>query len=328
MNAHLFTFNSEDWRIWRALLARALLFAAIFYALMALINWQIGRNVFSWYGLDYRALVERKSASSAILLGTSHFAHGVRPSLLDQESFEFYNYALDAASPSFYAQWYSRLYRKFQPAPRLVLIDVPGFLFDRHKLSRRYEQDSEFFPSAHFWAEMWMGEVERGVLLKHRWPVVKYRRRYTPLCFREHLYMGRPELYERGWMPLIGQAPGGGAIAYEPAQVMDSEVRAFEALLDRLAADGAQVILVQMPVYLPSVTIEPESVARVRELAERRGLPVLDYNAERRAALNDRLEYFYDYGHLNQEGAEIFSRTLAADLCAWLAAGARAEHSR
>ncbi|MFN0060681.1 MAG: hypothetical protein ACKVX7_19680 [Planctomycetota bacterium] len=313
----------------RTIARRATLFAAIFALVLAALDWRLGANVFTSYALGYRALTAAVGAppDEVLLLGTSHVARGVDPTQLGAPAERAFNFALDAAPPSFFVDWYTRLYRKYRPAPKRVVIDAASFIFDGQRLYRRYAHDSEYFPADHFWRELEAGEVSRELLIKHRWPLLKYRRNYSLLLRHENLNMDSLDRYSFGWMPLVGTNPHHDRVQYPPTHIEETEVRALERLLEVLASDRVEVVLVQTPVYLPKFPLDDATTRRIAAIAAARGIPFLNYNAERRSDLNSELQHFHDYGHLNVDGGKIFSARLGVDLHRLRLGGLRAERT-
>jgi len=86
--------------------------------------------------------------------------------------------------------------------------------------------------------------------------------------------------------------------------------------LDELERSKIEVILVQVPGYLPArngMNIE-ESMELINRIAEKRRIPFLDYDTKRITNINTDPSMFSDWIHLNEKGSDAFSELLKSDL--------------
>jgi hypothetical protein len=99
-------------------------------------------------------------------------------------------------------------------------------------------------------------------------------------------------------------------------EINPAQWKAFEELLDALKRDEIKVIFVQVPGYLPGRRDEDisKNVLLLKGIAEKRGIPFLDYETERLSSINTNMDLFTDWTHLNEAGSEAFSKLLKEDL--------------
>ena len=99
-------------------------------------------------------------------------------------------------------------------------------------------------------------------------------------------------------------------------EVNPVQLGAFEELLNDLERDGIKVIFVHVPGYLcvrdnQNISI---NVQLLKGIAEKRGIPFLDYETERISSINTSPDLFADWTHLSEKGSEAFSKLLKQDL--------------
>ena len=93
--------------------------------------------------------------------------------------------------------------------------------------------------------------------------------------------------------------------------------------IDRLREGGTEVVLFQTPVcwWTEEGDARDRAQAEIRRIAEERSLPFLDYqHGAKPSAVAGRPEYFWDWTHVSETGAQVFSRELWRDARAALPA--------
>jgi hypothetical protein len=83
-----------------------------------------------------------------------------------------------------------------------------------------------------------------------------------------------------------------------------------------MTSDGIKVILINTPEY-GSKDEEYKKIIALNYLdsfAKKNGLPFLNYNLSKRCPINDDKDLFTDWGHLNDQGSQLFSVILRKDL--------------
>jgi lysophospholipase L1-like esterase len=94
------------------------------------------------------------------------------------------------------------------------------------------------------------------------------------------------------------------------------QINAFKELLNDFEKNNIQVILVNIPGYLPARDPDniQESIELIHKIAEEKNIPFLDYETERVTDLNTDPSLFSDWVHLNGKGSDAFSKLLKSDL--------------
>ena len=119
--------------------------------------------------------------------------------------------------------------------------------------------------------------------------------------------------YYKGYIPW--DVPFSGGTTTVGCVHNRGEWRKFEKLLDQFEEDGIKVIFVECPEYTGWQSTDREIHNKeLAELAESRGIPFLNYNAELASDLNDDNRNYSDWGHLSKRGSTAFSKVLAEDL--------------
>ena len=114
----------------------------------------------------------------------------------------------------------------------------------------------------------------------------------------------------KGWKPMSGVLDTVGVKAEEYPFPVDQE---RVALLERFISDcqqhGIQLIFIESPMYICS----KEDVFKFpRELAAKHHIQFVDHYRD--TDFVGHAEFFYDYGHLNKQGAEKYSAIIAQEL--------------
>ena len=85
--------------------------------------------------LDYDALFHNNTKYDGIIIGTSHSAMGIRPSILDSSGMSFFNFATNGVNASYLDNWWEFIYQKYSNyKPQYVIIGVDWFLFNNNVL--------------------------------------------------------------------------------------------------------------------------------------------------------------------------------------------------
>jgi hypothetical protein len=194
-----------------------------------------------------------------------------------------------------------------------VLFGVDATFCVRHTWSRRYAQDSAYWPWDALADHLVRGDQDRGTALLQRFALIRRREAFQdalagkapdqPMCLaRAH----------DGFVPLIS-AP---RLRHEHLPDEDDPAYAADlrALLADLGRDHVQVVLFQVPT-LTSLAGDPHRQnARIAALATRFKLPFLDFNGPLRSEFNRNTRLYSDPNHLGALGAARFGPALAHEL--------------
>ena len=114
----------------------------------------------------------------------------------------------------------------------------------------------------------------------------------------------------KGWKPLDGQLDTTGLKAEEfPFPVHQEKLQLLERFIQDCQTKGIHLSFIVSPMYICT----KQDVFKVpRDLAKRYNIPIFDYFRDQQ--FMGHAELFYDYGHLNREGAVIFSKKVCNDL--------------
>ena len=114
----------------------------------------------------------------------------------------------------------------------------------------------------------------------------------------------------KGWKPLEGVIDTTGIKAEEYPYPIDKE---RVLLLERFIKDCQRKHIHLSIIVSPMYVCSKEDVFKVpRELAEKFQIPFIDHYRD--SAYVNHAELFYDYGHLNKKGAELFSEKVCQEL--------------
>lgn len=114
----------------------------------------------------------------------------------------------------------------------------------------------------------------------------------------------------KGWKPMEGELDTCGVVAEEyPFPIDEERLALLDSFITICLQRNIELIFVVSPMYVCS----KEDVFQVpRELMHRRNIPFLDHYRD--TTFVGHAEYFYDFGHLNRKGAELFSMILSKEI--------------
>jgi len=293
------------------------LFTLILLLILTLMDQWMDREYYPHYSLQYDEVFRPKVNANVIILGASHATHGINPKYLESDGLKIYNFSLNGASPSFNLKWYKRVFQHYYKKPSHVIYGVHWVMFDSQFLKRRFEQDSKYFPFDVFLKEMRDLKTSKALLL-NRFAFIRERKqlmsRVVQLFKRQQEEVFLKSGYYRGFIPFETKRDLDKEVANP--KIEESQLRDFKELLDEFEREGVKVIFVEVPTYLygfDSSTLS-ENTQLLKKIAEERKIPFLDYETEKRTAINTNPAFFSDAAHLNGKGSETFSKLLKKDL--------------
>ena len=301
------------------------LFSAIVVLLALGINWLVRtyNDEPVNFSKHYDELLDGEVNANAIVIGSSHGVHAVRPTLLNTDTYSFYNFALNGANPRFFLHWYRNLFKPFYTKPTYCIYTVDWFIFNEFWLWRNFEQDSEFFPWSVFYnSYISDNHFNKSSLIANRFPLLKYRS-LDDLSKAFNLRKGDPrypeEGYDKGFIPykieydelLFQHSP-----VDVNSKIFEAQQRCFEELINIFQQADIKLIFLFTPEY--GISAEEyasiETMKVIYTLAEKYEVPVLNYNTDQRSKINDNHNNFSDWGHMNASGSRLFSSVLKEDL--------------
>lgn len=300
------------------------LFGLVVAGLASIVNLKIGEVLTGppHYRLHYKEIFGGRCSYNAIIIGTSHAVHSIRPAMLEIPGFNFFNFALNGSNPEFYYKWYTEVYSENCKKPKLVVYAVDWFMFDETWMFRRFEHDSEYWPFDAFLSKLaksWSCGVSALVL--NRFPVIKHNdiqdiyKAFTSPRHKEFLL----KYYDRGYIPYVTNNVESldnadcGEIPDET--ISHKQVKYLKKLVEHLIGEGVELIFINIPEYGPASNYnDKKSFGILKRLCKKYDIPYVGYNIDRRTGINVQRIYYSDWGHLNLIGSEPFSRVLSKDL--------------
>ena len=114
----------------------------------------------------------------------------------------------------------------------------------------------------------------------------------------------------KGWKPLDGQLDTIGLKAEEfPFRVHQEKLQLLERFIQDCQAKDIKLGFIISPMY---ICTKQDVYKEPRDMAKQHNIPFFDYFRD--PQFTGHAELFYDYGHLNREGATIFSKKVSNDL--------------
>lgn len=293
-------------------------FFFILFVILILMDFWMDHELNPHYPLQYREAFNPKVNANVIIMGASQTAHGINPRYLEEGPLRIFNFSMDGAGPSFNLTWYKRIFELRHPAPVCVIYGVHWGMFDERVVVRKIEQDSHYFPYYFLFSEF-RHLKELKALILNRFAFIRERQKLTERLFRGTRQAVVLSKYYHGFAPYERR---GGLDKKKDMTPKNSEaqISAFEALLDEFEKNKIQVILVQVPGYLPgrdASNIE-ESMKLINKIAQKRKILFLDYETEKITDINTDPSMFSDWIHLNEKGSDAFSKMLKGDIASLL----------
>ena len=114
----------------------------------------------------------------------------------------------------------------------------------------------------------------------------------------------------KGWKPMDGVLDTLGVKAEEyPFPVDEDRVRLLEKFVETCKQNDIKLVFAVSPMYVCS---QQDVFKLPREMAEKYGVPFIDHYRD--SLFVGHPEYFYDFGHMNRKGAELYSRIFVKEL--------------
>jgi hypothetical protein len=270
------------------------------------------------YKNKYESVINDSQVFNGIILGTSYATHSMRPTLLDESGYRFYNYAFNGSNPEFHLKWYNHFIHKNKIKPKYCLYEVDFFMFDKDWLWRRFEQDAEYFPTNLFVNELLSdSDFKKMDVIINRFPFLKYRTQIKQsLLLKEGSQYFNSNNYDRGYISY--SVPFDNKL-FKPKldyKIDSSQVKYFKLLLKQILDDDIKIIFVMTPQYGISEDkyYQMESLKIIDSISKKFNIPILNYKTKLRSGVNNNINYFTDWGHMNHSGAQIFSKDLAKEI--------------
>ncbi|MBF8964688.1 hypothetical protein I0P70_15670 [Pontibacter sp. FD36] len=253
-----------------------------------------------------------KAEEDILVFGSSRAQHHYDPTPFEENlNKTFYNTGQDGQGILYsYVVLKSILQRSQKP--RIILLDLNPNEFHAHQDD--YDRLSELLPYYHS-----NKAVKEVVDLKSNFEYLKaqsylYRYNSLPLTIIMHNLSLEEDNTEKGFEPIPDQVWTEELQTYtEEEQIDSTEVRLFKNFLEAAQKANCEVYVIISPSYR-KYSQETLSIQLAEEICEDLGVNMLDYNQDAHFLKNRSL--FVDPTHLNEDGAEIYSKIIASKLTA------------
>ncbi len=295
-------------------LKKIAVFFLLLFFILVLMNYWMDYEPDPHYPLQYDEVFHPKVNADLVILGASQATHGINPRYLESEHLKVFNFALDGAPPSFYLKWYHQIFSPYYRKPSYAIYAVNWLMFNDVLTPRQVEHDSQYFPFKVFLKQL-RDIKSLQTLLFSRFAFSKQRKQVLYLLFNKKRGRYARNKYYNGFIPFKEKTKFRNAEDLN-VEVNPVQLEAFLQLLNDLERDGIKVIFVHIPGYLYGRKTEniSKNIQLLKEIAEKRGIPFLNYETERISPINTNPDLFADWTHMSEKGSEVFSKLLRQDL--------------
>lgn len=249
-----------------------------------------------------------RTSEDLLIFGSSRAVHHYDPFLLEDSLYlSCHNCGKDGNGIILLYGWYKMIQERY--APSCILYEVtPGFdLLASDNMTYlpglRYYYGQNSTIDSIFWA------VDPNERYKMRLNAYRFNSQFLQLVM-DNIKPLRQDA--KGYRPLYGE------MQYEPILTDKSQEKyAYDSLklyyLERLVQDckasGTQLIFAASPLYKNT---DARMFAPIEDLCARHGVPFINHYAD--PAFNEEKSYFKDSGHLNQKGAEAYTKVIIGEI--------------
>ena len=265
----------------------------------------------------YNAILNDSLRCDALVMGSSRGQVQYSTRIIDSiTGLDSYNLGVDGRCIDAEVTMYN-FYRRHCPKPRLIIQNIDwGTL----QMSNGYERE-QYLPYIRKDKQLFMEIKEReGFTWADRWlPLVRYAGRHEAV--KEGLglpaKMARPQNIDKGFIATDKEWDGSTFRAIDTLgfTVNAAAAELFDRYLGQCRQEGIEVVMVYAPFYIGATekmgSAADSMFAFYRRLADKYDCHILDYTHD---SLSLDTLNFYNAGHLNRRGAELFSLRLARDL--------------
>ncbi len=292
------------------------LFLVPAYGLLAVIDYFYSQEVMktndrrieAWYDLMHGNI-----DSDILIMGSSRVWVHISPMILDSVLHtSTYNIGIDGSGIRRQIHKYN-MFIKYNRKPKVIIQNIDQWSF---KDKEGYEKE-QFFP--YFWNidmrnEMFSSEPFSN--MEKYCPLYRYWNKFDTGMLFSGFFKKQPRYLYKGYRGM--ERPWNGKKYNEIKTIRfeknDTVVMLFDNYLAQAKKDGIKVVFVYTPCYYGALN-KTENIdemhAFYKRIADKYNIPILDYmNME----MCKDTTYFYNAMHLNRQGAEIFSDSLAHDL--------------
>lgn len=262
-----------------------------------------------------------KIDSDMVVYGSSRAWVHIDPSLLSKR-LGYSSYNLGINGHNFWLQYYRhQTLLKYNKKPKYIIMSVDVFSLEKKKDLYNSEQ---FLPFMLFDRDI-MEATESYAGFKtidYYLPFIRYIK--YPKAIAEpisHLFLehNTEVIRNRGYKGMDKKWTDDLANAKKEMDLYEAKldqpsIKLFDDFLSECKKTNIKVILVYAPEYVEGqefVKNRGEIIDIFKRFSDKFDVPFIDYSNDE---LRDKKEYFYNAGHLNRVGAEIFTNKLVDDL--------------
>ena len=278
--------------------------------------------LFSGEVQEWNQIKKGNTPTDLAIFGSSRAFIHINPAILEKElNLNAYNFGLNGSK--FKMQFYRfNLYLKHHPKPKTIVWNLDTFSFSHI--------DEVFQPNQYTPFMLWNSTLYSALKeYKHTdvWefilPLYRYRDQTywkDQIARSKKEKVGKDGLFRDEGFKSYNRKWNVDWAKLEKKN-SDFDVRDYpllEQLIQRCQQENIQLIFTIAPEYYkgqPYMLNRDEVINRYKTTLKKYDLPLLDYSND---SISYQQKYFYNTTHLNNKGAEAFSRALAQDLKALL----------
>ncbi len=256
--------------------------------------------------------------SNAIILGSSRAWCQYSPKILDSiMGLDFYNLGIDGHTIDYQLLRYNT-YRRYCPKPKYIIHNVE---FSTLSITNSGYEREQFFP--YVFDDSLINEVSKVkniTFIDKHIPLIRYFGYRSLFELGVKSYFGKKHFFDGGLVKgYRGNKYNWNGSELNKIKTIKFErdsiaIKLFDNYLEKTKSEGIKIILVFAPIYIEGakkIVDYNGMYSLYKNLADKYNFLLLDYT-------NDSISYdksnFYNATHMNQKGAEIFSKKLANDI--------------
>ena len=274
--------------------------------------------------MDWNKLYQGKINADVIINGSSKAMVHISPKILDSV-LQVPSYNLGINGHDFYMQNAKyNAYETHNNAPKLIVQVVSNGTLQKREDLYQYEQFLPYLQDDSFLTTTTQAYIGLNFFDYHL-PFVRYFGQRAlmkegvlnflnlseslPDSVKYKGYRPNDSEWDNSFELFVKYTPNGKEIA-----LSDTSIQLFKHFIQKQQEKKVPIVLVYPPTYHESqqyINNRAEIIALYQKIAQQYNILFLDYS---QLSINKEKRFFYNSQHLNQKGAEIFSRQLAKDL--------------
>lgn len=269
--------------------------------------WDMGNKIGGYFN--------EKKDYDIMFFGTSHAYCSIIPSMLEEKGIT--SYILASQKQPLEANYFYIDAALSISHPKVVYLDIFDALSKTETDEATVHSYTDYFPFGLSKIRMITEAVPKGMKLHTLFPLLMYHSRWDVL--KDEDWHFKYSMYHddlNGYVKLTGQSPSFSkdktmkkenleAIKLASGKFMEDKIATIVKISKLCKKNGVELRLIKTPVY--DETVYSENLKEFSKLCEEKGLNFYDFNGDK-----DKIGLiesdFYDPGHLNEEGAEKFTR--------------------